>query len=255
MNPIRRKTLIGVSLKMYFDPARTLAWSARVAEIVRHHDAVSSGSVSLVVFPSLPVLHSVIDIFAGTGVRVGAQDLFQHDRGPYTGAISGADLAQIGCQFAEVGHAERRRQFGDDDQVVSMKVAAAVRNGLTPLLCIGEPYNGPVASAGEWCLGQLESAVSLLSPANGNIALVVAYEPVWAIGQSEAAGAEHVIAVSTAIRSWLGQRPHLAGSPVIYGGSAGPGTLPDLGDAVDGLFLGRFAHDPAALDSILDGLI
>jgi triosephosphate isomerase len=88
----------------------------------------------LIVLPSFPSLPEVLSIFAGTAVEVGAQDLFWEDRGPYTGAVSGADLRQIGCSYVEVGHVERRRVFGEDNKVASRKLTAALRNGLTPII-------------------------------------------------------------------------------------------------------------------------
>lgn len=244
--------LIAVSLKMYLDPRQTLAWSRAVAELAARHEALRSGQAQLLVVPSLPVLSQVVDLLRPTGAMVGAQDLFWEDRGAFTGAVSGADLVQIGCRYAEVGHAERRSLFAETDAMVRDKTGAAVRNGLTPLLCIGEPTAGGSDQAIAFCQAQLASALDQFTPTDGVIPLAVAYEPVWAIGQPQAAASEHVAAVCRGIKNWLAQRPVLAGAPVIYGGSAAPGTLTELGDAVDGLFLGRFAHDPEALARIFD---
>lgn len=247
-----RSLIVGISLKMYFDPARTRAWSEAVARIALGSSAVTTGRASLVVMPSLPALSTAIEIFEGTPVSVGAQDLFWEDRGPYTGAVSGSDLFQVGCRYVEVGHTERRLLFGDDDNIVRMKVAAALRNGLTPVLCIGEMENVGADAAGAWCVGQLESALAGVQPVRGRVPIVIAYEPVWAIGAEHAAEPEHVIAVIGAIRSWLDDRSPIIDSTVIYGGSAGIGTLSQLGSSVDGLFLGRFAHNPDSLVQILD---
>lgn len=247
-----RPFLIGISLKMYLDPAATQEWSASVARIARDSPAVTAGAVTLLVLPSLPSLSSTVEIFADTPVRVGAQDLFWEDRGPYTGAVSGTDLFQVGCRYVEVGHTERRLQFGDDDKIVRMKVAAALRNGLTPVLCIGEPTKTSAAEAGAWCIDQLESALGNMPLSSGPESVVVAYEPVWAIGAERAADPAHVIAVAGFIRSWLDARSETLDSTLIYGGSAGVGTLTQLAGAVDGLFLGRFAHDPNAVRQILE---
>ncbi|MBU2666346.1 triose-phosphate isomerase [Actinoplanes bogorensis] len=237
------RTFLAVSLKMYFDPARTLEWTAGVAELARTHPAVTGGHVDLVVLPSLPVLGSVVELLAGTGVAVGAQDLFHLDRGAYTGAVSGADLRQLGCAYAEVGHFERRTIFGEDDRMIRRKMVAARRNDLIPLLCVGESRAVSVDEAVSECVGQLEAAVG-----RDDIPLVVAYEPTWAIGAAEPAGPTHVKAVTAEIRAWLGDRD----ARVIYGGSAGNGLLTELDGAVDGLFLGRSAHRVPALRSILD---
>ncbi|MDQ1530041.1 MAG: triosephosphate isomerase [Microbacteriaceae bacterium] len=247
-----RAPVIGVSLKMYFDPERSAAWAKRVAAIAAGHPDVRDGGLRLFVLPSLPALPVVLEELRGTGIEVGAQDLFWEDRGPYTGGVSGADLAAVGCTLAEIGHAERRRHFGETDATINRKVAAAVRNGLTPVLCVGERVRGSAADASAECLAQLESALADLPPLTGNASLIVAYEPEWAIGVQEAAAPAHVDAVTADLREVLDRAAWPGGTSVIYGGSAGPGLLPQLGSAVDGLFLGRFAHDPDALGAILD---
>jgi triosephosphate isomerase len=244
--------VIGVSLKMYFDHRRTLEWSEDIARVASAHEAVQNGLVELVVLPSFPSLTATVDAFVGTPVAVGAQDLFWVDRGPFTGEVSGVDLAQIGCEYVEVGHAERRRIFGEDDEVVANKVAAAVRNGLAPFLCIGETERMAPELAAAACVEQLRSALTAAEEQGAIDRLVVAYEPEWAIGAAESASPEHIGAVCGVMREWLASHPLVGESRVIYGGSAGPGLLGRLGASVDGLFLGRFAHDPAALERVLD---
>jgi triosephosphate isomerase len=166
--------------------------------------------------------------------------------------VSGRDLAAFGCRYVEVGHAERRRIFGEDDAVVAGKVAAAVRNGLVPMLCVGEEDRVDADQAAEFCRGQVERALADVGPdAELPVSeLVIAYEPVWAIGAERPAGADHVRSVCRQLRDSFAD-----GDPrqlrVIYGGSAGPGLLTELGDAVDGLFLGRFAHDPQAFAAVV----
>ncbi|WP_199671405.1 triose-phosphate isomerase family protein [Salinisphaera sp. Q1T1-3] len=240
--------LIGVSFKLYLDRPQTRDWCAAAAEIAKRHPAVTDGDVDLVIFPTLPAMNPAMTACAGTRCAFGAQDLFWADRGAYTGAVSGADLADMGLAYAEIGHAERRRFFGENDAVIAAKVAAAVRNGLTPWLCIGEPEAGDVEAAAAFCIKQLAASLSELATPTP---LVVAYEPVWAIGQSEAASAAHVAGVARALKDWLASAGYRE-APVVYGGSAAPGTLTDIGPAIDGLFLGRFAHDVAAFEQIID---
>ena len=182
-------------------------------------------------------------------VAFGAQDLFWEDRGAYTGAVSGADLADMGARYVEIGHAERRAVFGETDGVIAQKVAAAVRNGLTPWLCIGEPEKGEPDTAAAFCIAQLEASLATLDTPTD---IVVAYEPVWAIGQAEAADPGHIQHVAQALAARLADDSRITRARVVYGGSAQVGTLAALGDAVDGLFLGRFAHDTAAFAAILD---
>ncbi|MGY0058943.1 triose-phosphate isomerase family protein [Streptomyces sp. LZ34] len=250
--PRSASVTIGVSLKMYFGHHETLNWCRRIADIADRHPAVTGGLAEVFVLPSFPTLVPVSGLLAGTGVRVGAQDLCAQDTGAYTGEVSGAQLKEIGCGYAEVGHAERRRLFHEDEAVVAAKTAAALRNGLTPVLCVGEPERTDAERAAARCIAEVESALADAERAGALGPLVVAYEPQWAIGAPEPASPEHIRAVCAALSAWLDGREPLAGSRVVYGGSAGPGLLTRLGPEVGGLFLGRFAHDPAAFEQILD---
>lgn len=222
---------IGVSLKMYFGQRQTADWCRAVAGLAERHPAVTQRAVELFVLPAAPMIAPALRIFAGTLVRVGAQNLHSEDSGAFTGEVSGALLREMGCRYAEINHAERRRLFGEDNQTAAAKVAACWRNGLIPVLCVGEP-----AQASE-ILGHTAKPV------------ILAYEPPWAIGQAQPAPVEHIREVTASLRQWLATRNK---GRVIYGGSAGPGLLTSIGDSVDGLFLGRFAHDPAAVEAILD---
>jgi len=242
---------LGVSLKMYLDHAATLRWVREVAAIAGHSPAVAEGRVEVAVLPTFVSINAVASITRGTPVRHGAQDLFWADRGAYTGEVSGADLATLGCRYVEVGHAERRRLFGEDDKIVAGKFAAAVRNGLVPILCVGEVERTEPGSAADFCLGQVSAALAEIDRPVPEV--IIAYEPVWAIGADEPASVGHIKAVCAGIRAGVADDHRLAGVRVIYGGSAKPGLLSTLGsEAVDGLFLGRFAHDPAAVAVMID---
>jgi triosephosphate isomerase len=243
---------IGVSLKMYFGHQQTLDWVRTVADIAAVHPAVLGGDVDLFIVPGFPALAESVRLLTGANAEVGAQDLFWEDTGAFTGEVSGSELAEIGCTLVEIGHAERRRLFGETDAIVARKTVAAYRNGLTPLLCIGEAVRQTPANAAAASLGQLDAALAESRYAGVAGPLLVAYEPEWAIGAAEPAEPAYIADVSTRLRSALAADPALAGSRVIYGGSAGPGLLGQLNGAVDGLFLGRFAHDPESLEAILD---
>ena len=244
--------VLGVGFKMYFDQAQTTRWCTAVAEIAQRHEAITSGVVTLFVLPSFTALAGAVGIFADTPVQVGAQDLFWEDRGAYTGEVSGTDLRDLGCALVEIGHAERRGIFGETDDVFGAKLAAAIRNGLLPVLCVGEARQGSASEAAASCIRQLEKILGRHDTVGP---MVLAYEPEWAIGAERAASTQHVSEVAALLRAWLQKRPGCEKSRVIYGGSAGPGVFSELGDEVDGLFLGRFAHDPAALESILDEVV
>lgn len=239
---------VGVSLKMYFGHERARAWFDEVAALVRDHGAVRSGAVELFITPTYLQVIPAVAAFAGTPVRIGGQDVSAEHAGAFTGEVSAAELAEIGATIAEIGHAERRRLYGETDDIVAAKTRAALRAGLTPLLCIGETAHATASDAATVAVAQLRSA---LDGADAG-AVIVAYEPVWAIGAPEPAGHEHIRVVTAALRETLESDAARAGSRVIYGGAAGPGLLTALGDSVDGVFLGRFAHDPAALETVLD---
>lgn len=245
---------IGVSLKMYFGQRQTIDWCRAVAGLARRHPALTSGAVELLVLPAAPLIDPVLRVFAGLPVGVGAQDLCGADSGPFTGEVSGALLREMGCRYAEVGHAERRRLFGEDNATAAAKVAASWRNGLDPVLCVGESAQAPPREAALACVAEarevLDQAAAGLPTARRRV--IVAYEPHWAIGQPEPAPPAHIAEVTAGLRQWLAAEDELVGSPVIYGGSAGTGLLTSVRDSVDGLFLGRFAHDPAALETVLD---
>ena len=182
------------------------------------------------------------------GHTIFAQNVHWADEGAFTGEVGGKHLRELGCAYAEIGHAERRRVFGETDTMIAAKTAAAFRNRLTPILCVGEAVRSNPAGAARHCRAQLDAA---LWEVQGAGPLVVAYEPHWAIGAEKPASPEYVAKTCAAIRDHLDAQPDFAESRVIYGGSAGPGLLTRLKDSVDGLFLGRFAHDPSALEHIL----
>lgn len=257
-----RRTLLATSLKIYFGYRQTRDWVGDIARIAGEHPAVRSGAVELAVLPSFPVLESTAAALAGTPVRFGAQNLATADRGAYTGEVGGLMLAELGCTYAEIGHAERRELFEETDEIVRSKVAAAYRAGLTPILCVGETTPGTIEDAVDVCRRQIVDAIDGIGGAgadgvggvdgaDGVLPLVVAYEPRWAIGAGEPAGPEFIRAVCAGLQAVVRDLP-VADGRIIYGGSARAGLLSQLGGDVDGLFLGRFAHDPEAVRKIVD---
>ena len=243
--------LVGVSLKMYFSHARTVEWCRAVADIAQIHPATVSKKAELFVFPDYLSVAAAREIF-GDHVAVGVQDLGTDDVGAFTGEVSGVTIAELGCTMVEVGHAERRQMFGDSDAVVSAKMAAALRNALTPVLCVGEAIQGVPADAATECIRQFDDAMRIAHSAGQFGRIIVAYEPLWAIGAAEAASPEYIRAVCGAVRDHARKQAGGSDTPVIYGGSAGPGLVTTMSNAIDGVFLGRFAHDPTALAGILD---
>jgi triosephosphate isomerase len=242
--------VIGVSLKMYLGYEETLAWCERVRRIALSDRSVTGGGVELFVIPSFPALFSAGQILAGAQISLGAQNLHWEDTGPFTGEVSGSMLAELGCRFVEVGHAERRRLFGENDEVVGAKTAAALRNGLVPIVCVGEIVHSSKEESLQFCVSQLRKALRRAAP-KATSRVIVAYEPVWAIGASAPAPATHIAEMCSGLRAALRSETGVRSS-VIYGGAAGPGLLSQLHKSVDGLFLGRSVHDPAALAGVLE---
>jgi triosephosphate isomerase len=240
---------LGVSLKMYLDHLQTLAWSRQVVEIVG--SLPTNADVDLVLFPSLPSIPAVVDLAAGTRLKVGAQNVSGYESGAYTGEVLAASLVQIGCQYVEIGHWERRRLFGENDASVRAKLAVSLKQGLTPLLCIGEAEPITSHEAANHCVAQLEQCLGLLEPAQPPNALVLAYEPQYAIGSDSPANPWHICYVARHVSDWVTTRYPDAALQVVYGGSAGTGLFTSIANEVDGLFLGRAAHDPRAYARIL----
>lgn len=238
---------VGVSTKMYLGYRDTLDWLERLRHEVDSRPALAAGRVVPFVIPSFPVLPAAAALVEDSPLLLGAQNCGWAD-GPWTGEVAPSMLAELGVRLVEIGHAERRAHFGENDAVVALKVRAADDAGLTPLLCVGEDASGAARDAAVFVYRQIEAAVgndwALASR------LVIAYEPVWAIGAAEPADADYVSDVVNHLRALLA-RLGLRELPVIYGGSAKPGLLPRLG-GVSGLFLGRFAHDAANFGKVLD---
>ncbi|WP_038467101.1 triose-phosphate isomerase family protein [Arthrobacter sp. PAMC 25486] len=238
---------IGVSTKMYMGYGASLSWLRNLRHEVDSRPGLAAGRVVPFVIPTFPVLPAAGEIIAGTPLVLGAQNAGWAD-GPWTGEVAPSMLAELGVGLVELGHAERRRHFAEDDDMVARKVAAAVAAGIRPLLCVGEPEYSTPAAAAQFVYEQVAAAVE--GSWQDAKSMIIAYEPVWAIGAPEPADATYISNVLHALRGLLA-RHGLAELPIIYGGSAKPGLLPEL-KHVSGLFLGRFAHDAANFGAVLD---
>ena len=203
------------------------------------------GAVEVVVLPPYTDLRSVQTLVDGDklALRYGAQDLSQHDSGAYTGEISGAFLAKLGCTYAVVGHSERREYHAETDEVVAAKAAAAYRHGIIPIVCVGEGLE--VRQAGthvEHVVAQVRGSLAGLTDEQLRT-VVVAYEPVWAIGTGEVATPEDAQEVCAAVRETLAEMTSQEiadGIRLLYGGSVKSGNVAAImaGDDVDGALVG-----------------
>jgi triosephosphate isomerase len=226
-----------------------LAWTLQDAG----HDP---RKVEVAVFPPFTDLRSVQTLIAADKLELGlgAQDLSQHDSGAYTGDVSGAFLAALDLRYVIIGHSERRTIHGETDETVRAKVQAAVRHGLVPVLCVGETAEDLERhGASAVPVGQLRAAIEGV-PADAP--LVVAYEPVWAIGSGQAATAEQAQQVCQALRGTLAE---LRGDEVadatriLYGGSVKRANIAGyLGQPdVDGALVGGASLDVAEFAGIV----
>lgn len=248
------RRLVGVSYKMYFDQAKHDNYLTTILQSVPPVLPTLNVPTDVFIIPDfLHIIPYVQQIAAAKApIWVGAQDAHHEDDGAFTGEISPKSIAQAGGKLIEMGHAERRRLFGETDEWVVLKAKGAARNGLIPLICIGEQSKeGGIQNAVEECWKQVSAVFEGQGRIDEDKEVVLAYEPVWAIGKSQPASADHVVQVTKAIRAKVPQR---SGSVrILYGGSAGPGLFDKLKEGVDGLFLGRFAHDPKAfLETIIE---
>lgn len=245
----REKRILGTSLKMYFDLAQTTAYIDSVAQLSAK---AQQANIDLFVIPDFVSLLPANDRLGSTNIILGAQDVFSQDAGAFTGEISPVVLKQAGVGIVEIGHAERRTLFAETNDLVAAKAAAVVRHGMTPLICIGEKDQRKIASeavgyAVSECQAQIAAALARVPD---DVDVILAYEPFWAIGAAEPAPSDHVVAVTQSLRTLVAKRS--GRTRILYGGSAGPGTFESLKDGVDGLFLGRFAHDVRNLERVID---
>jgi len=241
-----RRPMIGTSWKMNLLPSTAPAWL-----LAARAGTAGVDDRDIFVLPPFPMLPAAQAALRGSPIRWGAQDVHSEDRGAHTGDVSAPMLADLGCSIVEIGHSERRRDHGDTDRRIAAKAAAALRWDMAPLLCVGERSPGPVAPAIRIVRRQLRGALGGLGPQQLS-RVIVAYEPVWAIGEgATAAGLDHVGALHGAIRAWLDMHGGI-GVRVLYGGSVDPANAPSLlaVPAVDGLFVGRSALDPRAFIEI-----
>jgi len=242
-----RKPLIAGNWKMNLNHFEAIALVQKIAFSLpdKYYD-----KVDVTVIPPFTDLRSVQTLVDGDKLRLtyGAQDLSQHDSGAYTGDISATFLAKLGCSYVVVGHSERRTYHAEDDALVAAKAAAALRHGLIPIVCIGEGLE--VREAGDHVshnVTQLRGSLAGLS-AEQIGTVVIAYEPVWAIGTGRVASAADAQQVCAAIRTELGAlaSPEIADTVrVLYGGSVNAKNVGEIvaRDDVDGALVGGASLD------------
>ncbi len=222
----RRSAVIGGNWKMNTTLAEATELAAELTTRIG-----SVGHPDVVIFPPFPNLHAVDTVIRDTRLQLGAQDVFWAEKGAYTGEVSAAMLKSVGARWVIVGHSERRHIIGESDEVVNAKLRLALSTGLDVVLAVGETESQREANETQYVLAsQLgRSLDGVDKPAGAR--LVIAYEPVWAIGTGRTATPEQAQAAHAFIRAWLGDRwsyEVAAGTSIQYGGSVSAANAFDL---------------------------
>lgn len=251
-----RRPMIAGNWKMY----KTTGEAVSLAQKVVNEVADIDPAVDVVLCPPFTSLKSVGNVieFDRSAVKLGAQDVHWEAEGAYTGEVSPAMLKDVGCTYCIVGHSERREMFGETDETVNRKVHALLAAGITPIMCCGESLE--TRDAGEtdmWVVGQVMDGLADVSPLQA-VDLIVAYEPIWAIGTGRVPTPEAAGAVCTAIRRALVE---LFGSDaaskvrILYGGSVKPENIglfmPETD--IDGALVGGAALDAGSFMKLVEG--
>lgn len=250
MNLMLRRPLIAGNWKMY----KTVSEAVNTArELVGY---AASASVDIMIAPPFTALASVAEIVNGTPVALGAQNLHWKDEGAYTGEISPVMLTDAGCQYVIIGHSERRQFFGETDDTVNAKIRAALAHKLVPVFCVGETEmqresRETFSVLDKQMVKGLEGV-----PFNSESHLVVAYEPVWAIGTGKTATTDQIQEVHAFLRSLIDKRldnPLAKSVRILYGGSVKPENASEIMNMpdVDGALVGGASLSAATFDRII----
>jgi triosephosphate isomerase (TIM) len=223
-----RTKIVAGNWKMNTDRSSAVALIDAIAARIADRD----GLADVIVCPPYVSLDAVSQRLGDTGIGLGAQDLFHETEGAFTGAISAAMLRSVGCSHAIVGHSERRTIFGETDDIVARKARAAIEGELTPIVCVGETLEERDAGRVEEVIGrQIDAALGSLELVDARLPIVVAYEPVWAIGTGRTASPQQAQAVHAFIRARVAAMHGDAAASelrILYGGSVNAGNAAEL---------------------------
>src|ERR1700722_15605667 len=254
MTDTKKLPLIAGNWKMNCNHFEAIALLQKVASSLSDKDY---RDVDVLVLPPFTDLRSVQTLVDGDKMKLvyGGQDLSQHANGAYTGDISGSMLAKLGCSYVLCGHSERRQYHHEDDAVVNAKLKAALGVSITPILCVGEPMGVRKAGEeGEHVIDQLQGSLAKV-PAGAIASMVIAYEPIWAIGTGEVASAGDAQEMAAAIREHVSASAGGeagAGVRILYGGSVKSDNIAPImdGQDVDGALVGGASLDAGQFASI-----
>jgi triosephosphate isomerase len=249
-----RKPVMAGNWKMYKNAAETSAFLSKLAPMV-----AGAAHAEVVICAPFVNLTAAVETARSTNIEIGAQDVFWRKEGAYTGVISAPMLAAIECRWVIIGHSERRQYFGETEETVFKKTVAALEAGLKPIVCVGERLEQREASATEAVLAaQFAGGLSGLTPEQFS-RIVIAYEPVWAIGTGKTATPEMAADAHRFLRAKVGEsfgEDAAASCRILYGGSVKPDNIKGLmaQSELDGALVGGASLDPASFASIVNYL-
>ncbi len=248
-----RPLWIGTSWKMNKTRAEARAFATTLAAA----PIIDDTRVQPFVIPPFTSIAEVSGLLASTRVRVGAQNMHWADAGAWTGEISPPMIKDAGATLVELGHSERRTHFGETDETVALKTAAALKHGLTPLVCIGETRTEfDAGRTAEVLARQVAAALSRVAPEHRSETILLAYEPVWSIGEGGTPAEPGFVNQQHALIKTQTERALGRPLAVLYGGSVNPGNCRELAaqSNVDGLFIGRSAWAAEGYIGILESV-
>jgi triosephosphate isomerase len=249
-HPKRRRVIAG-NWKMFKAQAETRAFFAAFTPLV-----AGVTDCDIVIAPPSIEIPAAVEATKGTHIAIASQDIYWEKEGAFTGEISAGMVVEAGCRYAIIGHSERRHIFGETNEMVFKKTKAALAAGLTPIVCIGEMLADRQAGRTEnICKCQFEESVGALTPEEFS-RILVAYEPVWAIGTGHTATPEIAAAVHRFVRQCAAEMfsaGHAAALRILYGGSVKPDNIQGLMAQVelDGVLVGGASLDPKSFASIV----
>lgn len=249
-----RTPLVAGNWKMHKTSAEAGNFTKLLLENVNQQQL--DGSVEVIVCPPFPALAAVANKLAGSQIGWGAQNMHWEAEGAFTGEVSGPMLQAMGCHYVIIGHSERRSQFSETDDKIRKKLAASLTCGLRPIFCLGESLaTRETGRAVEYCRKQLKAGLEGIKIVQPD-ALVVAYEPIWAIGTGKTATPEDAVEVISALRQEFAQMygQELAGGlRFLYGGSVSPQSVTSFmkEEEIDGVLVGGASLDIKQFTAII----
>ena len=246
-----RKPMIAGNWKMYKTPRESLAFLDAFFPLVEGHTRDE-----ILVLPTMSSLAFVVEATEGTNVRAGAQNMHWLNEGPYTGQTSPTMLVSIGCRHVMLGHSEQRLYFSETFERVNLKIKAAINHGITPIVCVGELLAEREDGKTEEVLrSQVQAALRNVSPSEAR-RIVIAYEPIWAIGTGSTASPEIAAEAHRLIRAEVGRCCNQAtaeNTRILYGGSVKPENISSLmvQKEIDGVLVGGASLVPTTFAGIV----